>query len=1404
MNTVRRLPLLALSLALLTFLMAPLPVQSAPPDTPAAGMAREELNLNGTWDMAVTADPAYPPRVAKWEAASVPVMAQSNAINGTRYVWYRKELNVPDSFRGKRTDLLLAGARFNATVYCDGVQVASRLEGYTPFSIDLTRRARPGAKLLLEIRCQDWSAVFKDDFRLPADADPDGERLRGVPRGKLIAPIGGHFSSFGLWDDVLLTARPETHCEDVAIVTSVRNNNTLTITGAAAGGRPGQWIEGAVLEDGKTALALPGAAVGADLKFSLSVRFPGAHYWSPEDPHRYTLVLSLKDGRADALLDRYEERFGFRELWTVGPDFYLNGVKRHLLASSGWPQPRYMSPAEIRQGITDLKSSHAVAFRLHTQPWQRRWLEEADDLGLMIVEEGALWCDGGGGYAYDDDRFWRNVQAHLAGMVARDRNHPSLVMWSIENELLHCGASGKCACAETRLAEAGRQVKALDPTHLITYEADHDPEGVADVIGLHYPREMPDHSDYPNTADWLGTTVTTGTAGNTAGSWNKDFFWERKKPLYIGEYLWVFQQDYSAGTVFYGDEAYLDKQAYHDKAKADAWVFQTVAYRRAGVSGMCPWTIAGNGGQVDKKSPLFAAQSYAYEPVAIYPREADTRFFTGEKAVRSFDVFNDGVTPLTIEVRVTMSGWASGYTEKFTLEPAGHKVVTVTVPLPAKGASEGLAFSAVLASGGKIIHSFETRYFVSDRKQPVLPSGRTLLIYDPAQKWPGGRLVAGAVVLKSLEALSKADPVKSVLIIGPDAFQKNKEAGAAPVIGDRHTTAAAFRQFLSAGGRALVLEQESLRDLMPSLELTDHASTMTFAASAGHPLLSGLSAADLKFWRNDHYVSRREFIRPGKLGARPIVVSGGINCVDQAVVVEMAVGRGGAVFCQALAGAKYDTEPAARRFVANAIAWLAAYSNRSTAALVVAEGKDAADFKRRLDDLGLEYAEAAGLPQKADVDRAGLLILSGGGSRIEALAPLITGLTRPLTVYWHAPEKISFDKMKSVLGLEKTEIVRATGPMLWLPERDQAGSPAAGLLAEDITFMAPFTAANWYREVTPDASVIDRALQLLSVGGAANRYELKTWSLTGALVRLTDGTTAAFYTNGTAAGEITVPKAGLYRLTIEAWGTPAEDGWPLVLIKANGTAVAQVTVTDKEPKSYACLARLPAGTLKIELVYDNDLYIKGEDRNLFLRTFNVSREPLDPGSLSLYSLPPALAAAQSKGGLRAVVDCVRWDTNAGNRNRGLRYASTLLANLGASFTSSRASPDWISLVAFEPLGSISVFSRTETQLSFGSNGAVKSGFTCAAAGEYAVIVRGFATSARGVYGKARVKIDGQVVGEPELASPFAAEFTAGRVKLTSGSHEITVEFTNDLWLGAGKEDRNLYVTGVGFLSEGGA
>ena len=167
---------------------------------------------------------------------------------------------------------------------------------------------------------------------------------------------------------------------------------------------------------------------GSTSQVDVTMPWSSPRLWSLLDPYLYHLETALE---ASGIQDIVKTRFGFREFWCEADRFYLNGTRINLLATSTWPPGSLLGRAQIQKVLADVKAGHNRAMRLHTQPWDETWYEVADEVGLMIVEEGAVWCDS---YSYrlKDPVFWTNYGQHLTAAVRRDRNHPSIVMWSLE------------------------------------------------------------------------------------------------------------------------------------------------------------------------------------------------------------------------------------------------------------------------------------------------------------------------------------------------------------------------------------------------------------------------------------------------------------------------------------------------------------------------------------------------------------------------------------------------------------------------------------------------------------------------------------------------------------------------------------------------------------------------------------------------------------------------------------------------------------------------------------------------------------------------------------------------------------------------------------------------------------
>jgi hypothetical protein len=1052
----------------------------------------------------------------------------------------------------------------------------------------------------------------------------------------------------------MLRIRPQVGLDDrdLVIVTSTRKG-AIEVSGRVDGTAEGLYVDAAVVDEGGERLRIEPGRVQGDGKWMISAGFPSARFWSPEDPHLYRLRVVLRRGRGGEVVDEREVRFGFKELWTEGPDFYLNGVKRHLLASSTWPVWHVQADEEIRGHLEKIRDDNVFAFRLHTEPWRERWLDIADEVGVMIVDEAAMYTDSGA-YAYAEPEFWENYRTHVAGMIRRDRNHACLAIWSLGNEILFMGNARHDPGLEKKLGDLGRFARGIDPHHPIMFEADLDPDGAYDIIGLHYPYELPNQHAYPAICDWLGSRVQTEAGGGMLGTRSTRFFWERRKPLYIGEYLWVPVKDFSAASVFFGDEAYLDRGEYTSRARIRAWTDQTLAYRRSGVSALCPWTVFQHGGGVSRPDAYEAQKEY-YRRVAAFLRSRDNRVFAGEKVKLEYDVFNDSPGDLDLELKV-MRGKDRLASRRVRLEPAGYRSVDLGIRAPKAAGREKAVLVSVLIAGDREVHRIEHTLSVEPKFAARVPAGVRVLAYDPAGKWPGS--------VRSLGRLAGVKPARTILIVAPKAAGPDPDGGE-PVIGRSGFDTGAFLAFLRAGGRAVVLEQETLAPLGVGVKLVKHASTMTFPLNPRHPLLNGIEPEDLKFWRGDLYVARRQIVRPETGGARAIVVSGGPNSLAQAPVVEMPVGKGRLVLMQALVGEKYESEPAARRMLANAVDYLANWRPPARDRTLLLGGDDA--FAGKLSSVGVVFERAAGPLETGGLAGIGLVILKGGGKPVtgsrEALAGFIRAGGR---LYWHRPDPEAFRELRGAVGVAGIEM-REDKVAVALAAREHP--LLSGVSREDVTYTT--RPQGWERDVRMIEDAADRVFVPSGGEGAAVPAGVEVLVNPGAVVAVTKGTATVVldgmnwdrgegaavrgrrYATALLAGlgarfvepsvrdvyeplplgvfrlagespysslsgdeivlrsagkveaELECAREGVYAIFLGGYSTPAGGEYAKMKVSVDGNEVAVVEMGDSG-RWPAGTVRLMRGRHRLALEFTNDALIDGEDRNVFLGSVEFS------------------------------------------------------------------------------------------------------------------------------------------------------------------------------------------------------
>jgi hypothetical protein len=214
----------------------------------------------------------------------------------------------------------------------------------------------------------------------------------------------------------------------------------------------------------------------------------------------YVLRSRLAAGGA---ADTHFQRFGFREFWIEGGSFLLNGKRLPLQGGGNWYLQEGKLPHGNRWfGLHMYRSDRGMNVNLHR--WHRHgdvakeFFDLGDELGMLSEPEGAYWGVYGIpdilGYSDWDDPVWAaNLAEHYRAWARKHRNHPSIALWSIENETF-CATTRPDAMVDRFLA-FGRALKEEDPTRPVTFHGSanggyHDKRGDIEIVNFHYPSDQ--------------------------------------------------------------------------------------------------------------------------------------------------------------------------------------------------------------------------------------------------------------------------------------------------------------------------------------------------------------------------------------------------------------------------------------------------------------------------------------------------------------------------------------------------------------------------------------------------------------------------------------------------------------------------------------------------------------------------------------------------------------------------------------------------------------------------------------------------------------------------------------------------------------------------------------------------
>lgn len=794
---------------------------------------------------------------AEWDAAEAGVLHRS--------------FRVPESMAGQRIVLRLDGIMQKAVIYIDGREAGVWEDGYLPLRLDITSMVEQGREHQLHVVCSSFDTVL-------------------LPNGtsKITGLMGSWYGriSRGIWQDVYLEGYPVLALEDVTIRTSVREGRLevqalAAGTAAAAAGRGPLKVRLSVWEKGmlrqgeegaeffvETAVAVPVLSAeclaelsdtaaaeklrlcentrdGAVYCASFQLDWNNARLWSADQPFLYTAVLELLEG--ETVIDRYTEDFGFREFWSEGPQFMLNGIPVNLRGDSWHFQGGLqMTEAYIRNWYRICRSTGINSIRLHAEPYPADYLRIADEEGMLIVDETAIYGSGKSMHA-DHPAYVENCRQHVRRLVQRDKNHPSVILWSLQNEMRWVDGRDGFKLHMPGLMEEIRQ---LDPTRLIIAEGDNRllAKEHTEVESRHYnidgtisqwdrtaPLTFGEHGGWwyicpQNSSMYTGLEVYRGTDESTTGL-------AQKERLFV-EY--ARRQEVSGISTFNFAHYFMRAMPESDltlpladPAMPGVKPKRVPAYSLTINNGMLP-----EGYPLYIPNPAFAIMAEAFKPATIMAAEYNSWFYDDKPVVRSFDVYNDTYSSQDVRVEVVIRQGGKSIHEqtfRFVQQPAEHKVIGLEwMPIPA-GDGEQAELTALLFHGGQQVHELHLKYTIvsaSLLRQPVNLQRQAAYYGSDADFAYIRRLVPRCKRVDSAEVDRLA--AGSLLIIG--SYAEDADG----------TLEAGLQAFAARGGRVLLLEQSSLSP--GRLPLSRRPFLRAHAGSYRHPVLEGFDDSSLMFW----------------------------------------------------------------------------------------------------------------------------------------------------------------------------------------------------------------------------------------------------------------------------------------------------------------------------------------------------------------------------------------------------------------------------------------------------------------------------------------------------------------------------------------------------------------------------
>ena len=514
------------------FAQAPIPR----PEYPRPQFERDAwMNLNGTWTYAFDFGESGLQRDFNESKGfdnniTVPFCPES-PLSGVEYkdfinsMWYHRAVEVPAAWEGKKILLNFGAVDYTSSIYVNGKLAGRHYGGSSSFSVDVTRFVEPG-------KTADVVVWVQDDVR--AGVQASGKQCPDY------YSRGCHYTRVtGIWQTVWMEAVAKTGLKEVYVKPDL-DNSCFIMEPKFHALADGMSLNVRVKDGDKV---VSKKTVKATSPMTVIMPVKNVKTWSPESPFLYDIEYEVVD-KAGNVVDQVTSYAGMRKIHVEGDRVFLNNQPLYLrlvLDQGFYPEGVWTAPSDeaLRR---DIELSMSVGFngaRLHQKVFEERFHYWADKLGYLTWGESASW-----GSSMNNELASRNFIPEWQEVVVRDRNHPSIIIWTPFNETWDRPKDDEGGRIHDRLV-----TNVYDLTKSLDYRPVHDCSG-----GYHVKTDIWSFHNYEQDAEQLQENLTLKGDGTVPTFDVENEAEYSGQPYYLDEYggiKWVIEQ-FAENTWGYG------------------------------------------------------------------------------------------------------------------------------------------------------------------------------------------------------------------------------------------------------------------------------------------------------------------------------------------------------------------------------------------------------------------------------------------------------------------------------------------------------------------------------------------------------------------------------------------------------------------------------------------------------------------------------------------------------------------------------------------------------------------------------------------------------------------------------------------------------------------------------------